>query len=170
MDCSLESVKGGSVHIEELDLKELLEGDTEAGLIRFAGQPAIIFDAVALGLLRKEIIDTFGVSVARGLLSRFGYAHGQRMAEAVCSQFTWDSDQDWRRAGSKIYALQGLFTLEPGSQFAFDETGGTLRASYEAKQHLLHLGRADSPVCWTLCGLASGYLSRATGKEIYVLG
>jgi len=54
------------MHLEELDLKELLEGDTEAGLIRFAGQPAIVFDAVALGMLRKELIDTFGVSVARG--------------------------------------------------------------------------------------------------------
>ena len=157
------------MHLEELDLKELLEGDTEAGLIRFAGQPAIVFDAVALGMLRKELIDTFGVSVARGLLSRFGYAHGQRMAEAMCSQFTWDSDLDRRRAGSKIYALQGLFTLEPGSHFAFDETGGSWRSSYEARQHLLHLGRADYPVCWTLCGLASGYLSRVTGTELFAV-
>jgi DNA-binding NtrC family response regulator len=157
------------VDLEELDLKELLVGDPKAGLIRFAGQPAIIFDAVALGLLRKEIIDTFGVSVARGLLSRFGYAHGQRLAEAVHTQYKWDSEEDWRRAGSKIYALQGLFTLDPGSHFAFDETGGSWRASYEAKQHLLHLGRADYPVCWTLCGLASGYLSRATGRELFAI-
>lgn len=157
------------MHIEELDLKELLEGDTEAGLIRFVGQPAILFDAVALGLLRKELIDTFGVGVARGLLSRLGYAHGRRMAEAVCSQFTWDSEEDRWRAGSKIYALQGLYALEPGRHFAFDETGGSWRASYEAKQHLLHLGRADHPVCWTLCGLASGYLSRATGRELFAI-
>jgi two-component system response regulator HydG len=44
-----------------------------------------------------------------------------------------------------------------------------LLASYEAEQHLLHFGRSDSPVCWTICGLISGYISRATGKEIYVL-
>jgi two-component system response regulator HydG len=41
--------------------------------------------------------------------------------------------------------------------------------SYEAEQHLLHLGRADAPVCWTICGLISGYLSRVVGQEIYVL-
>ena len=44
-----------------------------------------------------------------------------------------------------------------------------LLASYEAEQHLLHFGPSDSPVCWTICGLTSGYLSHATGKEIYVL-
>jgi len=157
------------VRIEELDLKELLEVDADGGLIRFAGQRALIFDAVAQGLLRKELIDTFGVRVARGLLSRFGYAHGQRMAEAMRTQFKWDSDEDWRRAGSRIYALQGLFMLEPGSHFSFDEDGGSWRVSYEAEQHLLHLGQADYPVCWTLCGLASGYLSRATGRELFAV-
>jgi two-component system response regulator HydG len=94
------------MRIEELDLKELLDVDAGGGLIRFAGQRAIIFDAVAQGLLRKELISTFGVSVARGLLGRFGYAYGQRMAEAMRTQFKWESDEDRRRAGSKIYAFQ----------------------------------------------------------------
>jgi transcriptional regulator with PAS, ATPase and Fis domain len=44
-----------------------------------------------------------------------------------------------------------------------------LMASYEAEQHLLHFGRADVPQCWTICGLTSGYISRSSGKEIYVL-
>ena len=41
--------------------------------------------------------------------------------------------------------------------------------SYEAEQHLLHQGRADEPVCWTLTGFASGYLSRAHGRDIYCM-
>jgi two-component system, NtrC family, response regulator HydG len=157
------------VRIEELDLKELLEVDAGGGQIRFAGQRALLFDAVAQGLLRKELIDTFGVRVARGLLSRFGYAHGQRLAETLRTQFKWESHEDWLRAGSRIYALQGLFMLEPGSHFSFDQDGGSWRVSYEAEQHLLHLGQADYPVCWTLCGLASGYLSRATGRELFAV-
>jgi transcriptional regulator with GAF, ATPase, and Fis domain len=44
-----------------------------------------------------------------------------------------------------------------------------LLGSYEAEQHLLHFGRSDVPVCWTICGLTSGYVSRSSGKEIYVL-
>ena len=41
--------------------------------------------------------------------------------------------------------------------------------SYEAEQHLLHLGRADEPVCWMLTGFASGYSSRAYGRDVYVV-
>jgi two-component system response regulator HydG len=158
-----------TVRVEELDLKELLELDPGGGLVRFAGHRALIFDAVAQGLLRKELIDTFGVRVARGILSRFGYVHGRRMAEAMRTQFKWDSDDDWRRAGARIYALQGLFMLEPGSLTSFASEGGTWRVSYEAEQHLLHLGQAEYPVCWTLCGLASGYLSFAEGREMFAL-
>ena len=157
------------MRVEELDLKELLELDPRGGLVRFAGQRALIFDAVAQGLLRKELIDTFGVRVARGILSRFGYIHGRRMAEAMRTQFKWDSDEDWRRAGARIYALQGLFRLEASGSGSFGAEGGTWHVSYEAEQHLLHLGQADSPVCWTLCGLASGYLSFAAGKEMLAI-
>src|SRR6185436_20763892 len=117
------------MRVEELDLQELLELDPQEGLIRFAGQRALIFDAVAQGLLRKELIDSFGARVARGILSRFGYVHGRRMAEAMRSQFQWDSDEDWRRAGPRIYALQGLFRLELGPH-AFALDGGTWHGSY----------------------------------------
>jgi two-component system response regulator HydG len=157
------------VRVEDLDLKELLELEPAGGLVRFAGQRALVFDAVAQGLLRKELIDTFGVRVARGILSRFGYVHGRRMAEAMRTQFKWDSDEEWRRAGARIYALQGLFMLEPGSPAPFASEGGTWRVSYEAEQHLLHLGQAEYPVCWTLCGLASGYLSFASAREMYAI-
>ena len=34
------------MRVEELDLKELLELDPQGGLVRFAGQRALIFDAV----------------------------------------------------------------------------------------------------------------------------
>src|ERR1043165_6408052 len=157
------------MRVEELDLKELLELDPQGGLVRFAGQRALIFDAVAQGLLRKELIDTFGTRVARGILSRFGYIHGRRMAEAMRTQFQWDSDEDWHRAGSRIYALRGLFVPDPAPPGSFSEEGGTWHVSYEAEQHLLHQGQADYPVCWTLCGLASGYLSFALSKEMYAI-
>ena len=157
------------MRVEELDLKELLELNPEGGLVRFAGQRALIFDTVAQGLLRKELIGTFGERVARGILSRFGYVHGRRMAEAMRTQFQWDSEEDWHRAGFKIYTLQGLFMLDPNSSLSFTSEGATWRASYEAEQHLLHLGQAEQPVCWTLCGLASGYLSFAMSKEMFAI-
>src|SRR6478609_1035648 len=96
---------------EELDHKELLELDPEAGLIRFAGQRALLIDAVAMGLLRKYLVDNFGVTAARAVLTQFGFAHGWRMAEAMKAEFKWDSANDSRLAGTRLDALEGLFRL-----------------------------------------------------------
>jgi len=154
---------------DDLNLENLLEFDPSGGIVRFAGRRAVILDAVAHGLLRKELIDTFGVSVARGILTRFGYVHGKRMAEAMRSEFKWDNDEEWRRAGLRIYCLQGLVVSDPESLGVNLGKGVTWKVSYEAEQHLLHQGQADFPVCWTLCGLASGYLSSSMEKEVYTI-
>lgn len=154
---------------EDLDHKELLELDPSGGLIRFAGQRALLLDAVAMGLLRKHLVESFGLTAARTVLTQFGFAHGWRMAEALQREFTFDRDDDWRQAGLRLNALAGLFCVEAGSRGPLSREGVVFQASYEAEQHLLHFGRADEPVCWTICGLTSGYLSRVAGKEMYVL-
>ena len=154
---------------DDLDHKELLELDPEGGVIRFAGQRALLVDAVAMGILRKYLVENFGLTAARAVLTQFGFAHGWRMAEAMQAAFKWDSNDDWRHAGTRIYTLEGLFRVEAGNRDPLSKSGPMLVASYEAEQHLLHFGRADSPMCWTVCGLTSGYLSRAVGREVYVL-
>ncbi len=157
------------MRVEDLDHDELLELDPESGVLRFAGQRALLIDAVAMGVLRKYLVENFGTTAARAVLTQFGFAHGWRMAEAMQSQFTWDNADDWRSAGSRIHALEGLFRVEWDKGDALSRGGATLTSSYEAEQHLLHFGRADVPVCWTISGLISGYLSRTTGAETYVL-
>ncbi len=157
------------MRVEDLDHEELLELDPQGGVIRFAGQRALLLDAVAMGVLRQYLVDNFGLTAARAVLTQFGFAHGWRMAAAMQKEFKWGNDEDWRRAGPQIYALEGLFRIEPGSEDPLTKKGAMLLASYEAEQHLLHFGRSDAPVCWTICGLMSGYVSHTTGKEIYVL-
>ena len=154
---------------DDLDHKELLELDSEAGVIRFAGQRALLIDAVAMGLLRKYLVENFGLTAARTVLTQFGFAHGWRMAEAMQAEFTWDSSEEWRRAGTRLHTLEGLFRVGPGGKEPQSKEGSMLVASYEAEQHLLHFGRSDESVCWTICGLISGYISRSDGKELYVL-
>jgi len=157
------------MRVEDLDHKELLELDPEGGVLRFAGQRALLLDAVAMGLLRNYLVDNFGLTAARTVLTQFGFAHGWRMAEAMQAEFKWNNNEDWRRAGARIHTLQGLFRVESGSKGPMSREGTMLVASYEAEQHLLHFGRSDVPVCWTICGLTSGYISRTAGAEIYVL-
>jgi two-component system, NtrC family, response regulator HydG len=157
------------MRVEDLSISELVEFDPEDGVIRFAGQRALIIDATAKGNLRKELIKHFGLRTARAVLTRFGFVQGWRMAEALQDLFQWESEDDWHHAGGRIHMLEGMYRLGPGAPGSLTKEGLTLVGSYEAEQHIAHLGRSDSSVCWTICGLTSGYLSRAMGKEIYVL-
>ena len=155
-----------------LDVHELLHFLPEGGLITFAGERVLLLDAVALGLLRRELIQTLGTTAARLVLTRFGYAHGWRVAETVRKGFPWDSEDEWRAAGARLHTIQGLVRAEvlrasvspaaPGAE-------GFWHDSYEAEQHLLHLGQADEPICWTLTGFASGYMSCVYGREIIAI-
>src|ERR1700742_1380910 len=130
---------------DDLDHKELLELDAEGGVIHFAGQRALLIDAVAMGLLRKYLVENFGLTAARTVLTQFGFAHGWRMAEAMQAAFKWESDGDWQRAGARIACLGGLLCCKPdrGSE-PLSRTGMTFVGSYEAEQHVLHFGRFDA--------------------------
>jgi DNA-binding NtrC family response regulator len=154
---------------DSLDPTELLQLDPEGGVIRFAGQRAILMDAVAMGLLRKYLVENFGLTAARTVLTQFGFAQGWRMAEALDAEFKWVNDDEWRRAGTRIHTLAGMFGVEARDRDPLSREGMALVASYEAEQHLLHFGQANAPMCWTISGLISGYLSKTAGKEIFVL-
>ena len=157
------------MRVEDLHHEELLGLDPEGGVIRFAGRRALLLDAVAMGLLRQYLVENFGLTAARAVLTQFGFAHGWRMAAAMEEEFEWESAEEWRRAGPRVATLEGLFRTQPGGEDPLTKKGAMLLASYEAEQHLLHFGRSESGVCWTICGLMSGYVSHTAGQEIYVL-
>ncbi|MBI5445055.1 MAG: sigma-54-dependent Fis family transcriptional regulator [Deltaproteobacteria bacterium] len=159
------------MRVADIDLRELLTFEPGGGVMRLGGQRVVLLDTVALGLLRKELIESLGTTAARAVLTRFGYAHGWRTAESMRSAFPWDSELEWQRAGGRLHMLHGMVVLdasEPvgdGGAPPIDEC--TWRDSYEVEQHLLQVGRSEEPVCWTLAGFASGYFSFCRGREIY---
>jgi len=160
------------VRATDLDVHELLHFSEEGGIITFAGERVLLLDAVALGLLRKELIDTLGLTAARAVLTRFGYAHGWRVAETLRTGFPWDSEDEWRAAGARLHTIQGIVRAEVTRASVSSATPGAegiWHDSYEAEQHLLHLGQAEEPVCWTLTGFASGYMSCVYGREIIAI-
>jgi DNA-binding NtrC family response regulator len=161
------------MRLSDLDLRELLDFSPRGGIIRFAGQRAVILDTVVLGLLRKEIMETVGQTVARGILTRLGFAHGWRTAQALRTAIPWESEREWRIAGGRLHMLQGLVVFDPRDADSADQDDPFARAiwheSYEAEQHLLNFGKSPQPVCWTLSGFVSGYLSFANDREIYCI-
>ncbi len=157
------------MRVTDLHHEELLDLDLEGGSIRFAGQRALLIDAVALGVLRQYLVENFGATAARTVLTQFGFAHGWRLAGAMKTEFPWADNDKWRLAGLRIFTMEGLFRMQSGSEDMLREEGAMLLESYEAEQHMLHYGRAEYPVCWTICGLISGYASHTVGTEVYVV-
>ena len=125
-----------------------------------------------MGLLRKEMVETFGVDITRKLMLRFGFADGYHDAVGLRDRSNWASPLDGLRAGAILHRLEGIVRTTIKS-VNHDETTGRFevkvewRDSYVAEQHLHHYGKSVSPVCWSLVGYASGYASACFGKEIY---
>jgi DNA-binding NtrC family response regulator len=157
---------------EDLHLAEVLDFRPDKGIIRLHEQRVVILSAAAMGLMRKELIDTLGVDTARRLLLRFGFADGYHDAVSLRDQSQWASPLDGLRAGAMLHTLEGIVRADVRS-VEYDETTGHFEEqvvwhdSYEAEQHVHHYGKGASPVCWSLIGYSSGFVSACMGKEIY---
>ncbi len=153
---------------DDLSVHDLLRLHPAGGLISFAGQRTLLLDAVAMGILHEQLVRGLGSSAAGAMLGQVGYSYGWWLAEAMEKAFDWDSPEEWVRAGCRMSVLGGLFNACASTSDSLSEEGCTLHSSFEAEQHMLCFGRAHEPSCWTLCGLQSGYLSRAVGEAIFV--
>ena len=70
------------------------------------------------------------------------------MAAAMKTDFTWDSNAEWRIAGSHIYTLEGLFRTEEGSDDPLSKNGAMLLASRAPEQSAESYGwpRLEHPI------------------------
>src|ERR1051326_4570914 len=157
---------------DHLDLTELLDFRPGQGIIRLHEQRVVILSAAAMGLLRKELIDTLGREAARRLLMRFGFADGYHDAVSLRDRSAWSNPLDGLRTGAVVHTLEGIVRSELTS-VEFDPDTGRSDAgvewhdSYEAEQHVHHYGTSAQPVCWSLVGYTSGYASACFEREIY---
>jgi DNA-binding NtrC family response regulator len=160
------------VNSNRLHLAELLDFRPDQGVIRLHDQRVVILSAAAMGLLRKELVDTLGRDTARRLLLRFGFADGYHDAVNLRERSSWSSPVEGLRAGAMVHTLEGIVRADV-RRIEYDVETGRFEEevawsdSYEAEQHLHHYGRSTTPVCWSLVGYSSGFASACTGKEIY---
>lgn len=156
---------------KDLKLSAVLQFDQDQGLINFKGNRFLLIDAEAMGLLRREIIAVLGFDMARRLLARYGYACGYSDALRLRQEYQWDSEEEWMMAGPMMHMLEGIVQVRPHQldysrqedQFWME---GEWLNSYEAAQHIKHSGVAESPVCWTLSGYASGYATAFFDQQL----
>ena len=157
----------------DLHLAELLDFRPDQGIIRLHEQRVVILSAAAMGLLRKELVDTLGVETARRIAIRFGFADGYHDAVNLRERSTWATPLDGLRAGAMLHTLEGIVRADVRRRRARRrrpdasrrKSSGTTRTWPSSTS--ITTGRASAPVCWSLVGYASGFASACLGREIY---
>jgi DNA-binding NtrC family response regulator len=158
--------------LEAHHLAEVVDFRPDQGIIRLHEQRVVLLSAAAMGLLRKELIDTLDLETARRLFLRFGYVDGYHDAVSLRDRGKWGDRFEGLRAGIVLHRLAGIarpeiVQLEHGAESGRFQAEVVWHDSYVAEQHVHHYGRSDTPVCWSLVGYASGYASACLRQEIY---
>ena len=161
-----------SVRFPELaDLMGRLHFSTADGRIWLDEQRMLLIHAKALGSLRREMIESLGLDVARGLFTRMGYQAGTydaQMARRVRSQ---TSLKDIFVVGPQMHCLEGIGLSEP-VRLEFDVANGKHYGEFlwthqvEDEEHVRHFPVGTEPSCWMQVGYASGFSTEFMGRQI----
>lgn len=158
------------------DIRELfahLHFNPTEGRIWLEDCRMILVHAEAFGGLRQELIDTLGIEMTRGLLTRMGYLAGSRDAGLALKIRGPGSQLDVLTTGAQLHALEGMVKVTP-IKVEMDSTLGycygefAWEHSMEGDLHVAGHGIGSEPACWMEIGYSSGFMSTLMGKRILV--
>ena len=127
--------------------------------------------AASIAMLRHELLETIGLERTKGFLLRYGWHIGAYDAEKV-KELTWEDQREMLLAGPKMHTMHGFAEETINVKVEANFNKGTIyheaiwKNSYEAEEHIKRYGYSDEPVCHTLIGYASSYLSNILGKKV----
>ncbi|HGG57549.1 MAG TPA: STAS domain-containing protein [Nannocystis exedens] len=155
--------------VEDIDLRKMLNFAPSQGTVLFGGHRMLIFRQDAFAKLRRLLVEHLGNLLTRALLSQFGYRCGVGDYETLCTIYDWETDRDRLSAGPVLHTWEGLVHAEATLLDYDRQTGhfhmrGIWKNSYEAANHLDHMGPGEEPVCASLTGYASGWSSAFFGQ------
>jgi len=159
------------------DFTSRLRFSPNEGRIWLDERRMVLLHAEAFGSLREELIASLGVDMARGLLTRIGYAAGCRDAETAWRILgSQASLVELVRTGAVMHAMQGFVLAEnlvrPSVEQNIDGENfygeWIWKHSIEDESHVHHHGVGAHAACWTEVGYSSGYLSTCAGRRILV--
>ncbi len=153
------------------DLMSRLHFAPSDGRIWLDDQRMQLIHASAMGVLRRELIESLGIERARGLLTRMGYNSGARDAELARKVRPNGSATEAFVVGPQLHMLEGVVAVEP-VRLEMDAERGKFygeflwKGSSEDEEHVRNYGIGAEPVCWMQIGYASAYTTVFMGRPI----
>jgi len=153
------------------ELSSKLRFTPETGRIWLEDRRMVLMHISALGALRYQLIESFGMEHARSFLTQMGYVAGWQDGEFVHKLRPEGSLSDKISGGPQLHGLQGVVTAEEvrleGNLERGEFCGEWIwRDSAEDEMHIEKYGIGDEPVSWTQVGYASGYATAVMGCPI----
>tara|TARA_R110001583_G_scaffold195252_1_gene370906 strand:- start:17794 stop:19506 length:1713 start_codon:yes stop_codon:yes gene_type:complete len=152
------------------DLKAMIKFDSETGIIWLGQQRMLLLHTSAFGVLRSELINSFGNKYAKSLLMKMGHEAGYADATLSKSIRSGASAMDLFMSGPQLHSLEGMVSVKP-IEINLDNTrfyGEFIwENSFEASEHIRLYGIAKESVCWQLLGYADGFTSKLFGHPIH---
>ncbi len=143
------------------------------GLIYTEGSRAILVPTSSFGILRKDLYLNIGKERVKGFLIRYGADLGRKDAKTILKKFKSEPIETIIQKGPVYHQLQGhviptitnLRAEKHGNKIS-TYLEGTWEHSYEVEEHIDQFGIADEPVCHTLAGYASGFLTEVCNQTV----
>lgn len=129
----------------------------------------------AFALLREELIKNIGMERVKGFLLRYGYELGVNAGRNALAMGL-PNFEDVVKQGPDFHSTFGHVK---GVQYTVDMVlnqdekirsicgKGTWEGSFEGLEHLKRFGKADSPICYSLRGYVSGFMTTISGLPIF---
>lgn len=162
-------LRGSLMNADPISLFEVLDFRPHESSIYLGMDKMMLLSTSALTRLKRDLIDTAGVSGARKLLLRMAYVQGYQHGLFMTERY------GMKRAvplGPQFGKLEGFAAptilarvFDPGNPSFHMES--TCTNSVEAEEYSRAFGTSNFPVCWFITGFASGYHSAVCSKPIY---
>ena len=134
---------------------------------------SIIVDAHAFGSFRKDLIRNIGLDRTKGFLFRYGWNMGVQDAKECKENEKYDTMDELIECGPAMHSMKGYVeskTLKLEIKKVDNEISlemdSVWKYSFEADEHLAQIGISSSPICHTLSGYASGFVTEACGQKV----
>lgn len=132
----------------------------------------LLIPTSSLGLLRNDLIESMGIESARRFLMRYGWDQGEKDAKYL--QYSDGANlEDKIKYGPILHARKGHVQAQITSLSIKEKDNikeiymeGKWKYSYEVLEHIKRFGLSDQPICFTLIGYASGYISTLVGDKV----
>ncbi|MCM3568068.1 XylR N-terminal domain-containing protein [Neobacillus mesonae] len=160
--------------MKTLKLNDLLHVRQENELWFANNDRAVFVSTKAFGAMQRDLIENIGINRMKTFFFKYGYQLGVEDAQEVAKRESL-SLLEKIEYGPIIHGLKGHaksritekdFEAE-GNEIKSFHFKGVWENSYEAEQHLQNFGVSQGPVCYTLTGYATGYITGVVGVDVF---